>query len=127
MEQTNEETTMVLWDWAPTLRLSEDEAAEEIQVSSVNVTTRSKGSVVDESLILPKINKMKENMNKIISTTQTTPKPNPVNIKETIPVVNKPIKAMKNKTKSTKKSLVEHDMVYSIVEDIKKTSKHFLV
>ena len=48
-EQINEETTMVLWDWAPTLGLSEDEPTEEIQVSSVNVTTRSKGPVVDES------------------------------------------------------------------------------
>ena len=49
--------------------LSEDEATEEIQVSSVNVTTISKGSVVDESLILPKIKKLKENMKKIVSTT----------------------------------------------------------
>ena len=88
-EQTNEEKTMVLWDWIPTLELSEEEPTEEIQVSSVNVTTRSKGPVVDESLLLPKIKKFKENMKKILSTTQTTPKPNPVNIKETILVVDK--------------------------------------
>ena len=62
---------MVLWDWAPTLGLSEDEPTEEIQVLSVNVTTRSKEPVVDESLILPKIKKLKENMKKILSTTQT--------------------------------------------------------
>ena len=49
---------MVLWDWEPTLGLSEDEPTKEIQVSSVNVTTRSKGSIVDESLVLPKIKKM---------------------------------------------------------------------
>ena len=59
---------MVLWDWAPTLGLSEDEPTKEIQVSSVNVTTRSKGSVVDESLLLPKIKNLKENAKKIIST-----------------------------------------------------------
>ena len=45
--QTNEETMMVLWDWAPTLELSEEEQREEIQVSSVNATTRSKGSMMD--------------------------------------------------------------------------------
>ena len=52
-KETNEETTMVLWDWAPTLGLNEDEHSEEDQVSSVHVTTRSKGSVVDKSLVLP--------------------------------------------------------------------------
>ena len=31
-EQTNEETTMVSWDWVPTLGLSEDESFEKIQV-----------------------------------------------------------------------------------------------
>ena len=120
-KKTNEETTMVLWDWAPTLGLSEDEPTEEIQVSSVNVTTRSKGSIVDESLVLPKIKKIKENMKKILSTTQTTPKPNPINIKETIPVVNKPMKTVINKFEGTRQGLVEQDMGYDIVEDIKKT------
>ena len=81
IEQTNKETTMVLWDWVPTLGLSEDEPTEEIQVSSVNVMTRSKVSVVDEILVLPKIKKMKENMKKILSNTQTTPNPNLINIK----------------------------------------------
>ena len=69
-EQTNDETTMVLWDLAPTLGLSEDEQTEENQVSSVNVMTRSKGPVVDGSLLLDKIKKFKENMKKILSTTQ---------------------------------------------------------
>ena len=45
-----EDTTMVLWDWEPTLGLNEDEKNEEVQVSLVNVTNRSKGLVVDQSL-----------------------------------------------------------------------------
>ena len=109
-EQTNEETTMVLWDWAPTLGLSEDEPTEEIQVSSVNVMTRSKGPVVDESFSLPKIKKFKENMKKVLSNTQTTPKPNLVNMKETIPIVensmktviNKPVENLAQRTDTTK-------------------------
>ena len=60
-------------------------------------------------------------MKKILSTTQTTPKSNPVNIKETTPVVKKLVKTMVNKKEGTKKFLVEHDMGYDIVEDIKKT------
>ena len=50
-EETIEETTMVLWYWTPTLGLNEEEHIEEIQVSPVNVTMRSKGSVVDQSLV----------------------------------------------------------------------------
>ena len=73
-EETHEETTMVLWDCVPTLELNEEEPTEEIQLSSVNVTTRSKGPVMDESSVLPKIKNMQENMNKIISTTQTKSK-----------------------------------------------------
>ena len=46
-------------------------------------------------------------MKKILSTTQTTPKTNPINIKETILVVNKPMKTMINKSKGTRKGLVE--------------------
>ena len=120
-KEKNEETTMVLWDFVPTLGLNEEEPIEEIQVLSVNVTTRSKGPVVDENLVLPKMKKMKENMKKILSTTQTTPTSNLVNIKETNTVVKKPIKRVVNKIEGTKKGLVEHDMGCDIVEDIKKT------
>ena len=120
MKDTNEETTMVLWDWAPTLGFSEEAQTEEIQVSSVNVTTRSKGPIVDGSLVLPKTNKIKETMKKIIITTQMQPKSNSVNIKETNPVVNKPLNTLANKIEGTKKGLVEHDLGYDIVEDIKK-------
>ena len=64
---------------------------------------------------------MQENMKKIISTTQTTSKSIPVNIKEINPTISKPVKTMVNRTKCTKKGLVEYVMGYDIVEDIKKT------
>ena len=63
-------------------------------------------------------------MKKIISTTQTTPKPNPVNRKETIPVFKKPRKTVINKSEGTRKVLVEQDMGYDIIEDIKKTKEN---
>ena len=105
--QKNKETTMVLWDWEPTLGLSGDEPTEASQVSSVNVTTRTKGLVVDEILLLHKIKKMKENMKKILSTTQTTLKPNPTDIKETILVGNKSIKKTINKPMETLENKIE--------------------
>ena len=87
--------------------------------------TRSGTLVMDESLSLPKINKFRENMKKILNTTQTTPKPNPTTIKETILVgnklikktTNKPVETLENKIETTK----EHGMGYDIIEDIKKT------
>ena len=124
LEETREETTMVLWDCMPTLGLNEEEYTEEIQMSLVNVTTRSKGPVMDEISVLPKIKKMQENMKKIINTTQTTSKCDLVNykvVKDKVPADSKPIKIVENKTKRSKKGLMEYDMGYDIVEDIKKT------
>ena len=79
---------------------------------------------MDERLVLPKIKKMQENMKKIISTTQTTSKSNPVNMKYKNPVVSNPIKTVITKTETNKKGLVEYDMGYDIVEDIKKTKEN---
>ena len=67
------ETTMVLWDFAPMLGLEEEEPTKEIQLSAVNVTTRSKGPIMDEILLLPNIRKIQESMKKINSNTQTPP------------------------------------------------------
>ena len=124
-EQTNEETMMVLCDWAPTLGLSENEPTEASQVSLVNVTMRSRAPVMDESLLLPKIKKFRENMKKILNTTQTTPKPNPVNMKETIPVVDKSMKTTINKHVETlanrRETTKEQGIGYDIVEEINKT------
>ena len=57
-EETHEETTMVLWDYVSILGLNDEKPTEDIQLSSVNVTTRSKGLVMDERSVLPKIKKM---------------------------------------------------------------------
>ena len=52
------ETTMVLWDCAPMLGLEEKYTNEEIKLSEINVTTRSKGPIVNENLLFPKIRKI---------------------------------------------------------------------
>ena len=101
-EETNE-TTMVLWDCAPTLGLNEEDPTEEIQISLVNVTTKNKEPIIDERLVLPKIKKMQENMKKINNTTQTIAKSDLVNIKDKNPVINKPVRTVKIKQKATRK------------------------
>ena len=63
-------------------------------------------------------------MKKILSTTQTTPKYNTMNTRDTNPIVKKPVKTMINKSEGTRKGLVKHDMGYDIVEYIKKTKEN---
>ena len=111
-KKTNEpeeghETTMVLWDCAPMLGLEEEEPMEEIQLSIVNVTTRSKRPIMDEGLLLPKIMKIQESMKGISSNTQTPPKSDLVTSKEKVTVVIKPRKIVENKRESNKKILME--------------------
>jgi len=65
LEETPEETTMVLWDCAPMLGLEEEEPNEEIQLSDVNVTTRSKGLIIEDNTLLPKIKTIQENLKKV--------------------------------------------------------------
>ena len=111
---------MVLWDRAPALGIEEEELTEEIQLSAVNVTTRSKGQVMDESLLLPNIMKIQENMKMISSNTQTPPKYDLVTTKDKVTTVSKHVKVVESKTKRNKKGPVEYDMGYDIVEDITK-------
>ena len=80
---------------------------------------------MDESLVLPKIKKVKEILKKILSTTQTPSSFNPTNTKEINPLVKKHVHVMINKTESVKKGMVQHDMGYDIMEDIKKTKANF--
>ena len=112
---------MVLWDCTPTLGLDEEESTEEIHLSTVNVTTRSKGPMMDESLLLPKIKKIQESMRKNRSNTQTPPKSDLVITKYKVTIVSKPVKVLESKTKTNKKGPTKYDMGYDIIEDIKKT------
>ena len=95
---------MVLWDCAPTLGLDEEDPTEEIQLSSVNVTTRRKGPVMDEILILPKISKIQESVRKHNSNTRTPPKSVLVIRKYNFTTISKPVKVLESKAENNKKS-----------------------
>ena len=111
---------MVLWDCAPTMGLYEEEPTKEIQLSVVNVTTKSKGPIMDESLLLPKIRKIQESMKKISSNTQTTYKFYLVTTKDKVPAVSNLVRIVE----SGKKGPVEYNMGYDTVEGIKKTKEN---
>ena len=65
----------------PTLCVNEEEKTDEIQVSSVNITTRRNVPVVDQCLVLPKVTIAKETVKRNIGTTQPQHKVNLENIK----------------------------------------------
>ena len=92
------------------LGLEEEEPTEEIQLSAVNVATRSKGPIMDEILLLPKLRKIHESMKKISSNTQTPPIPNLVITRKKAPMVSKTVKVVESKMESSKKGSVEGDM-----------------
>ena len=67
--------------------VKEEEPTEEIQLSTVNVTTRRKGTIMDEIILLPKIRKIQENMKKISSSTQMPPRSDLVTFKKKVTAV----------------------------------------
>ena len=103
------------------LGLEEEELSEEIQLSAVNVTTRSKGPIMDAIILFPKIKKFKESMKKISNNTQNPLIPDLVITRQNNPTISKPMKVAESKVQSVKKISAECDMGYDIIEDIKKT------
>ena len=117
---------MVLWDCITTLGLEEEEPTEEIQLLAVNITTRIQGPITDESL-LPNIKNFQESMKRLDNKNQNPPIPEKVIEKQKAPTVSKPSKVVENKSDNNKKILVEPEMGYDIIEDIKKTKANVLL
>ena len=122
-ETTSEETNMVLLDCITPLGLEEEEPTEEIYLSTFNVTTRSQGPIKDESL-LPKIKKFQESIKKLTNKTQNSPVPEKAITKKKNQAMSKPAKDVDSNLENNKKSTVELEMGYDVVEDIKKTKEN---
>ena len=95
---------MVLWDCAPTLGLDQEESTEEIQLSAVKVTTKSKGPVMDESILLPKIKRIQESIRKNNSNTQIPPKADLTNQKDKVTTIIKSVKVVEIKVDIIRKT-----------------------
>ena len=101
---TSEETTMVLWDCITTLGLEEEESTEEIQLSAINITTRSQGPIIYEAL-LPKIKRFQESMKNIASKNQNPPIPEKVMEKKKAQKVSQLAKVVENKSDNNNKKI----------------------
>ena len=81
---------------------------------------RIQGPIIDDSLF-PKIKNFQESMKNLTNKTQDSHIPKKVIAKQKAQTVNKPTKIVENRLENNKKRLVEPEMGYDIVEDIKKT------
>ena len=112
---------MVLWYCAPMLGLEEEELNEEVHLSYVNVTTRSKGPIIEDNTLLPKIKRIQENLKKVKNNNQTPIILEIVITKKSVPTVSKPINNTERKVEGASKNSTDCEMGYDIIEDIKKT------
>ena len=71
-------------------------------MSAVNITTRSKGPLIEDNTLLPKITKIQENVKKIRNNTQIIS--DLVITRKNVPSISRPVKATENKVESIKKS-----------------------
>ena len=102
------------------LGLDEEGPTEEIPLLVVNVTTRRNGPIMDESILLPKIRRIQENIKKVSSNTQTQLIPNLVITRKESLVVSKPVKVTESKMETNKKISTDGDMGNGIIDDVKK-------
>ena len=63
--ETQEEDTMLLWDFVSMFSIEDEGLTEEEKISETNVTPRSQGQLKEDNTIMPKIKKLQESMKKI--------------------------------------------------------------
>ena len=90
--------------------IEDEDLRDKEETSETNVTTRSQNTLKEDSLILPKIKKLQENMKKMKSNTSTVNIPEFVISNQNPKKVNTPINPTENKTKNVKKNRDEHEM-----------------
>ena len=118
-----EEETMVLWNSISLFDAEEEKNQGYKDIMETNVTTRSQGSIKEDSLILPKIKRLQKNVKKFQNNSAADKIPE-FTITSQDPRQNdtfsKPNEAKMNVNKSHP---IEPQMDYDIVEYIKKVYK----
>ena len=118
--EKQEKDTLVLWDCVSMFDTEEEGSLKQEETSETNVTTRSQSLLKEDKSILPKINKLQENMKKIQKNNATVKIPEFTVSSQNSEKINMPLKPIEDKIDNVKKNLKEPKMGYDIVEDIKK-------
>ena len=119
--EKQEEDAWVLWHCVSLFDTKEEGSLKQEETSETNVTTRIQGLLNKDNLILPKIKRLQENMNKIQKTNIDDKIPEFTITSQDLKQVNMPIKPIEDKVDNVKENLKTPEMGYDIMEDIKRS------
>ena len=116
-----EEETMALWSYVSILDAEEENTQGRKGVREANVTTRSKGTVSDDSLLLPKIRRLQSNVRKKFQDKALADQIPEFTITSQDPRQNRTSPESNQENVSAGKSQPTRSQIeYDIVEDLKK-------
>ena len=110
---------MVLWDCVSLFDTKEEKDLRHEDSLETNVTTRSQGLIMENSLMLPKIKKLQKNVKKFQKNTSANKIPEFTTTSQNPRQINRPTKFIEDKINNVKTHLTKHKMDYDIVEDMK--------
>ena len=117
-----EEETMALWSSVSVID-AEEQGRKDIR--EANVTTRSKGEVSDDSLLLPKIQRLQRNIKKKFQDKSLADQIPEFTITSQDPKQNRTLPKPNEENVSADKSLsIKQQIEYDIVEDLKKIKEN---
>ena len=122
--EKQEDEAMVLWDYVSLFDAKEEKDLRHEDILETNVTTRSQGLIKENSLMLPKIKRLQENMKKVQNNTTADKIPEFTITSQDPKKISMHIKPVEEKIDNVKKNLEEHKMEYNIVEDIKRAKAY---
>ena len=113
---------MVLWDRVSLFDAEEEKNMRHEGILETNVTTRSQGLIKVNSLMLPKIKRLQNNVNKFQNSSPANKIPEFTITSQNPRQIHMPTKP--NKENNVRSNLTERKMDYDIVEDIKKVREN---
>ena len=116
-----EEETMALWSSVSLLDAEEDITKKHKDIREANVTTRSQGTVSNDSILLPKIRRLQRNIRKKFQDKSVAGKTPEFTITSQDPKQNRMFPKPNEEKVSADKSLsIKQQLEYDVVEDLKK-------
>ena len=112
---------MALWSFVSLLDAEEDITKKHKDIREDNVTTRSQGTVSNDSLLLPKIRRLQRNIRKKFQDKSVADKTPEFTITSQDPKQNKTMPELnKEKVNADKYQSIKQQIEYDVVEDLKK-------
>ena len=111
---------MVLWDCVSLFDAEEENDLRHEGILETNVMTRSQGLIKKNSLMLPNIKILQNNVKKFQNSSSANKIPEFTITSQNPRQTNMPTNPNEEKINNDRSNLTEHKMDYDIVEDIKK-------